>query len=116
MTLTSVRLLFTTSTSPNKRPLKSGRHPTVNFSRKLVPFSPNRLSTQQRSIEWSASCWVISPIGARLDLLAEDGSIEQITVGNANPELVQRIKDTGFHRLVSFSPQSPVATVIATRE
>src|SRR5262249_59287528 len=42
-----------------------------------------------------------------LDLLAEDGSIEQITVGNANPELVQRIKDTGFHRLVSFSPQSP---------
>jgi len=51
-----------------------------------------------------------------LDLLAEDGSIEQITVGNANPELVQCIKDTGFHRLVSFSPQSPVATVIATGE
>ena len=51
-----------------------------------------------------------------LDLLGEDGSIEQITVANANPELVQRIKDTGFHRLVSFKPPSPVATVIATGE
>src|SRR5262249_49072201 len=51
-----------------------------------------------------------------LYLIAEDGSIEQIAVAHANPEILQRFQDAGFRRPASSSPPFPVAKVIATGE